>query len=322
MKLNFFLVHFFWVAGITVAAQENPGVLPAKRAHHALVYDESSKTILMTAGSTPLDGGSSYQFFNDLWSFDGREWKLLGKAGDERSGIALAYDTKQGKLFSFGGFTNDNNSHGELRVLANGAWDIKTDIPEMKAAEAGLVYDPDRNKLIAFGGSPGRGVVNSITWEWDGAVWKKIEVPGPEGRQAFGMLYDTKRKKIVLYGGMGNNPQEPFTDTWEFDGSKWTKIVAPGPGKRLSAGYAYDEKRGLTILFGGVGANGFLQDTWSWDGSEWKKLSDSGPAKRAMGYMAYDKSRERIVLFGGRLGWPNDANDTWEWDGNKWEEIK
>jgi hypothetical protein len=313
----------FSICCISLQAQENQTTdLPPKRAHHALVYDEANKTILLTAGSTPLNEGSSFAFYNDLWNYSGKEWKQVGNAGDERSGIALAYNSKQHKIYSYGGFTADNTSHGELRVLENGTWRVLSDVPEMNAAEAGLVYDAQRDRLIAFGGSAGRGLLNNTTWEWVDSSWKKVEGPGPEGRQAFIMQYDTKRKKTVLYGGMGADPKETYTDTWEFDGTHWGKISKPGPGKRLSAGAAYDSKRGLLMLFGGVGSSGFVSDTWGWDGTEWKKLSDTGPAKRAMGYMAYDKQRDRVVLFGGRLGWPNDTNDTWEWDGKEWKEVK
>ncbi|MES2776915.1 MAG: hypothetical protein V4722_22250 [Bacteroidota bacterium] len=295
---------------------------PHKRAHHQLVYNEAAKAIVMTTGSTPLDGGKSFKLFNDLWNFNGSKWTLAGTAGDERSGVMLAYDTKRRKIFSFGGFTEDNSSHAEFRVLENGVWKTLSDFPEMKAAEPGFVYDQHRDRMLSFGGSAGRGLVNNITWEWNGKSWKKIAGTGPEGRQAFMMVYDAKRRKTVVYGGMGTSPQETFTDTWEFDGSKWKKLSVSGPGPRMSAGFAYDSKRGLTILFGGMGATGMLGDTWSWDGKAWKKLADTGPAKRAMGYMAYDKARDRIVLFGGRLGWPNDADDTWEWDGKEWKEVK
>lgn len=297
--------------------------MPPKRAHHQLVYDVANKVVLMTTGGSPVNGGSSFNVFNDVWSFDGKVWKLIGNAGDERSGIGLAYDTKLNKLYSFGGFTGgDNKSHAELRVLENGNWRTITDIPGMIASEPGFVYDSNRDKLVVFGGSPGRGIVNNITWEWDGKSWKKFEGAGPGGRQAFIMLYDEKRKKTVLYGGMGTDINQTLTDTWEFDGAKWEKINVEGPGPRRSAGFAYDSKRGLTIVFGGGGNDGLLADTWSYDGTSWKKIADTGPAKRAMGFMAYDKNRDRIVLFGGRLGWPNDANDTWEWDGVAWKEIK
>jgi hypothetical protein len=295
---------------------------PHVRAHHQVFYHDGNKAIMMAGGSTPLNGGSSFRFFNDLWRYDGKTWVSSGKAGDERSGVAIAFDTKRNKLYSYGGFTGDNTSHAELREFVNGQWKNLSDLPEMTATEGGMVYDSHRDRLIVFGGSAARGKLNNITWEWDGSSWKKVEGPGPEGRQAFAMVYDSKRKKTVVYGGMGSGPQEAYTDTWEFDGRTWTKISKPGPGQRLSPGVAYDEKRGLMILFGGVGKDGFLNDTWSWDGNEWKKLSETGPAKRAMGYMAYDKQRDRVVLFGGRLGWPNDANDTWEWDGKEWKENK
>ncbi|MES1222367.1 MAG: kelch repeat-containing protein, partial [Bacteroidota bacterium] len=296
--------------------------LPPKRAQHELVYDEASNTVLMTAGSTPLNGGSSFDVFNDIWSFDGKTWKLTGVAGDKRSGIRMAYDTKRNKLFSFGGWSN-GNSLAELRLMENGEWKALSNLPEMKASEPGFVYDADRDKLIAFGGSMGRGIAGSTTWEWDGYSWKKFEGKSPGGRQAFAMVYDSKRKKTVLFGGSDTSGKR-LNDIWEFDGTKWDSIPVKGanPGSRISPGYAYDSKRGLLIIFGGILGDKTTADTWSWDGKEWKLLATTGPSARVMGYMAYDKKRDRIVMFGGRLGWPNDANDTWEWDGNEWKEIK
>ncbi|MFT3911369.1 MAG: hypothetical protein QM737_18245 [Ferruginibacter sp.] len=311
------LVFLFSLLFVSVNAQT---VSPPKRAHHFLVYDEANKYILMTGGSSPVDGGKSFNVYNDLWSYDGKTWKQIGNAGDERSGIALAYDTKRKKIFSFGGWSN-NNSLAELRVLENGDWKTLSNLPEMKSSEPGFVYDEARDRLIAFGGSAERGVVNDITWEWDGTSWKKFDGPGPEGRQGFAMVYDTKRKKTVLYGGMGISPEKRYSDTWEFDGSRWTKVSENGPGQRMAPGYAYDAQSKAMIIFGGV-ADGLANDTWSWDGRAWKKISITGPPARAMGYMAYDKLRDRTVMFGGRLGWPNDANDTWEWDGKKWNEVK
>lgn len=296
--------------------------LPPKRAHHEVVYDAFNKRILLSGGSTPLNGGSSFEFFNDLWSFDGKEWKFIGVAGDRRSGIKMAYDSKRKKIYSFGGFSG-SSSLADLRVLENGEWKTVSNFPEMKAAEPGFVYDESRDRLIAFGGSADRNVQGN-TWEWDGSAWKKFEGPGPGARQAFAMVYDSKNKKTILFGGM-NGEGKGFEDgIWEFDGKAWRNIPfnGPNPGARGTPGYAYDSKRGLFIIFGGMSNGSFKNDTWSWNGKEWKQLADKGPAPRGMGYMAYDKHRDRIVLFGGRLGWPNDTNDTWEWDGINWMERK
>jgi hypothetical protein len=232
----------------------------------------------------------------------------------------MVYHSGEKKIYSYGGFAA-NNSLGDLRVLENGAWRTITNLPEMKAAESGFVYDPHRNKLIAFGGSGSRDIINNTTWEWDGNAWKKFEGPGPEGRQAFVMVYDSKRKKTVLFGGMGATPGVLYKDTWEYDGRSWIRVDTSGPA-RMAPGYAYDESRGQLVIFGGMGNGKSWGDTWGWDGKTWKKLADTGPSARSMGYMAFDAARQKIVLFGGRPGWPNDADDTWEWNGTEWKEIK
>ena len=205
---------------MNIYAQEN---IPHKRAHHALIYDEAGKKIFMTAGSTPLDGGNSFKFFNDCWNFDGTKWMQKGIAGDERSGIALAYDTKRNKIYSFGGFTGNNQSRSELRVFENNDWKFVSEIPGLKAAEAGLVYDSHRDRLITFGGSAERGKLNNETWEWDGKEWKKLSSEGPPKRAMGYLAYDKERKKVVLFGGRLGWPNDA-NDTWEWDGTKWTEL--------------------------------------------------------------------------------------------------
>jgi hypothetical protein len=299
-------------------AKEQKDSLPHRRAHHELVYAENTKSVWMVGGSTPLNEGKSFKFFNDIWQYTQEGWSKTGHAGDERSGIRLAYDTRHNKLYSFGGFTPDNKSSAQLRVYENGDWKILTDLPEMQAAEPGFVYDTSRDRLLVFIGSPANDQMKSATWEWDGNKWSKFTGQSPPARQAFVMVYDSKRKRTVLFGGVGSD-QKKFGDTWELDGKKWVKVADDGPGARIATGYAYDSKRAMLVIFGGLSDSGILNDTWGWNGKEWKKLADTGPSPRMMGYMAYDKLRDRMVLFGGRLGWPNDSNDTWEWDGKIWE---
>ena len=295
-------------------------VVPPLRAHHALVYDEEEKRVLLTGGSTPIEGGQRFIIYNDVWAFDGKRWEQLGNAGDKRSGIGIAYNGRAKELVSFGGYSNDG-ALADLRIYENNDWKIKANKPEMIATEPGFVYDSDRDRYVAFGGSAGRGKVNADTWEWDGKEWMKKDIPGPPGRQAFAMVYDAKRKRTILFGGMGETPEKSYNDTWEYDGAKWERVDTGGPGNRLAMGYTYDSKRGLVLIFGGMGPNGILGDTWGWDGKSWTQLSATGPSPRLMGYMAYDKARDKTVLFGGRIKWPQDANDTWEWDGERWSEV-
>jgi hypothetical protein len=290
-----------------------------------LFYDEAGQRVLL-AGGTVAVAGRRYEQLNDLWNFDGTAWTPLASSGDSLSGTRVVTDARQ-RVYSFGGFRNDS-SIGDLRVLDNDHWRRVGTHPSVVTAEAGLVFDAARNRLVAFGGgSAPRPLIVPDVWEYDGARWMKNAAPPPPARMMHAMVYDARRKKTVVFGGMGARSGEAstpiFGDTWEFDGERWTLIQSAGPPPRLGAGSAYDSKRGLVLVFGGSNEQGALNDLWAWDGTSWRKLAEGGPEARVFGSMAYDKRRDRLVLFGGRRGAPDDSDlgDTWEWDGAAWRRI-
>ena len=318
--------HLLLAASLaSIAAAQSP----PKRAHHAIVYDDANSRVLVTGGSSPYENGNCCAMFNDLWAFDGARWTALPSSGAQMSGMRLAYDARAKRVVSFGGWIA-GRSLPDLRALERDAWTALAPLTEMPASEPGFVYDTRRNRFVAFGGSAGRGQTNDKTWEFDGSAWTKVADGGPPARQAFVMVFDERRARTVVFGGIGvatpPTPPSPLGDLWEFDGRTWTRITAAnGPSPRHSAGAAYDSKRGRVIVFGGFGADGMLGDTWAWDGRAWTRLADAsptGPDARGMGYLAYDRKRDRVVLFGGRKGWPIDLNDTWEWDGAAWKRVQ
>lgn len=310
---------------LTATAAAQDGTPPA-RAHHALAYDPVARHVLLTAGSTPRDSGHRFEFFDDLWAFDGARWSVLPASGERVSGVRLAFDTRRARMLSWGGF-DGSQPRGDLRVLEGGRWRTLGTHETVRAAEPGFAYDSRRDRLVAFGGSGARGQSPPAdTWEHDGARWTRADVSSPPPRQAHVMVFDERRGRVVVFGGMGDGApgeQPPrLGDTWEYDGARWTRRDTAGPSPRLAPGAAYDSRRGVVILFGGAGADGFLGDTWSWDGTTWTRLAQAGPSPRAMAAMAYDAARDRIVLFGGRRGYPNgDLGDTWEWDGGSWRQV-
>jgi hypothetical protein len=284
---------------------------------------------MLTSGSSPLDAdGRQYFLGDDTWTFDGHRWSLVSRSDRPMSGVRLAWDSRRGRMLSFGGYLGRSGSIGDLRVLEDGRWRVLDARPDLATAEAGFVYDDRRDRLVLFGGGGGApGSARGEVWQHDGTSWSRWEGAAPPGRQAHAMVHDSRRGVTIVYGGSGSgqpgSPPPRLDDLWEFDGTRWREVeFAGGPGPRMAAGATFDAKRGVMLLFGGMDATGMRGDLWSWDGATWTQLATEGPAPRAMGALAYDAARDRVVLFGGRRGWPDDLNDTWEWDGRAWTEVR
>jgi len=93
-----------------------------------------------------------------------------------------------------------------------------------------MAYDSARRKVIRFGGRFA-GKPLGDTWEYDGKKWAPLTPSGPPPRNHTAMVYDSKRKTMVLFGGHDFGLREGvnvFGDTWEWDGDEW---LLKGAGK-------------------------------------------------------------------------------------------
>ncbi len=190
-----------------------------------------------------------------------------------------------------------------------------------------LAYDAARGRTVIFGGFGSGGLEIGETWEWDGARWTEIppSTPGPPARAQHNMVYDSRRARVVMFGG-NFQAQEPwFTDTWEWDGRAWHDVTPPGPSPtgRTWPALAYDAARGRVVLFGGYNEqDGILDDHWEWDGEAWTPITttSTAPGARWGAGLSYDPERQHVVLYGGGREVEEIVNwaDTWEWDGTSW----
>src|SRR5262249_6647649 len=89
-----------------------------------------------------------------------------------------------------------------------------------------MAFDSARKRLVVFGGMyevpaaerrPRVNPVRGDTWKWDGEKWEQVATDGPSARCVNAMVYDAKRKKIVMFGGEDTNLNS-LGDTWEWDG--------------------------------------------------------------------------------------------------------
>jgi hypothetical protein len=181
-----------------------------------------------------------------------------------------------------------------------------------------MAYDAARGQVVLFGGDTRATGALGDTWILDGSGWRQVPGEGPPPRSTHQMVYDSRRQRLVVFGGASGS--EVLGDTWEFDGARWHQMATDGPSARTLHGLAYDSARGVTVLFGGVSrlapdaaSHG---DTWEWDGTVWRRIDVQGPSARDHVAMTYDAARRVVVLHGGGL--EEASAETWTYDGRSW----
>jgi len=173
-------------------------------------------------------------------------------------------------------------------------------------------------------------------------TWSNVSVSGPHpsARSGHQMVYDSARKKVILFGGQTTQGSlfggqdlsgQLLNDMWEWDGAArtWTQITpasGPLPPARSFFGMAYDPLRGRVVVYGGKVAAIYYStsdDTWEWDPATqtWAAFPSAGSITygglRAP-QMAYDPTSQQTILFGGIMYWGGHNGQTWAWNGTQW----
>jgi hypothetical protein len=245
----------------------------------------------------------------DLWAWRGSHWRALapvaGPSPSARSGHAMAYDARRAEVLVVGGHTATQRT-GETWAWNGTAWRLAGTLPPHE--DMALAYDAKRDRVVGFGGVAlgfdGFDHHVAETWEWDGSAWTQIATSGtPPPRGEFGMAYDARRERIVMFAGI--NDYETLGDTWEYDGSTWQqRNPSLAPRGRRGHVLVYNAARGRVVLVGGrsstLDGDQLLADTWEWDGDNWTPIATfTAPTPRRDHAATYDPVNGRIVAFGG-----------------------
>jgi hypothetical protein len=230
-----------------------------------------------------------------------------------------------------GGPQIPTDTHAVDVVAGSAAWSQRSPI----ASPPGInlqkgAYHLTRNSIIYYGGdTAGDGTaVNADMWEYRNANWTRLCTncaPGP--RASHGLVYDSKRDRLVLFGGGANSPGSAGNSTWEWDGTNWNNVssqVAGTPPQARSFFFsAYDSVRRRMVLFGGQDNLGTVHDdVYEYDGSSWYGPFTPGtrPSARqdAGANGAFDPIHGRFLVYGGA---GTGSDDLWAWNGASWSQL-
>ena len=174
-------------------------------------------------------------------------------------------------MLLFGGGTKAAGIKGDISLHedtwaydpATNTWtELEPSGPVPKARQGhAMIYDPASSRVILFGGFDGQEILGD-TWAYDPDTntWTELypagEVPAARGMHC--LAYDSRRGKVVLFGGMALDGI--FGDTWAFDPATdtWTELHTQGdaPMARATSAMVYDQAAGEVILFGGIDYSG------------------------------------------------------------------
>jgi N-acetylneuraminic acid mutarotase len=266
-------------------------------------------------------------YSGSVWIYDptANSWAELKPQGVgpvPRADHSFVYDPTGGKVILFGGFDgisyyNDTWAYDP----ATNTWTNLLPQGSVPAKRSGhsLVYDPDSQKMILFGGWNGRVDYND-TWAYDPATntWANLmpSDPRPAARDSPALAYDAGNKLMILFGGWST--QREFQDTWAYDPADnvWTELAPAGevPSYRALAQMIYDPRVERMVLFGGGSGTETYDGTWHFDTvtKNWSMADLSGlsPSARTGYAMVYDPIGQRVILFGGSDG-SVFFNDLW-----------
>ncbi len=294
---------------------------PRSRYHHAMTWVGAGPKL---GACVFLYGGHRLnECLDDTWIYNANTWTRVihDFSPGKRWMHCLAADTKRNWIFLFGG----NKLLIHQPVNETWVWNGQTwgksgaSIAPPARNEAAMAYDPDRDRMILFGGYAGAARF-ADTWELDPPrlLWTNLtKTSRPPARFGTAMVYYPDRKQMVMFGG--HDGKTMMNDTWIMDyynSSRTWHRESPktSPPGRFRHKMVYDASRKRVVMFGGASwRSAFFNDAWEWDGENWTKINPpSPPSPRFSFSMAYNRNTKRNVVFGGYFGYNLVSNETWE----------
>lgn len=257
-----------------------------------------------------------------------------------RTGVRMVFDESARNIVLFGGETAQDA--GTVQVydptdtwVWNGVRWLQrypAHNPPGRASHV-MVYDPNRSRIVIFGGRAGTTDFDD-TWAFADGDWTQITTgSAPSPRNLAGAAFDRSRDRIVLFGG-NHTTIAPITnvqtvtnfyDTWEFDGSNWTKVNDSGPTV-IRPLLAYDELRNQMLMMGEDANFKPLMYVYDAAAHVWNPLTPPAmPQCVNQSQMTYQRNTASVLLVGGTCVTSSFTSptieDAWWWDGATWTKI-
>jgi Galactose oxidase, central domain len=266
-----------WVYDLTSNLWEeinSDGDAPAARFGHNAVFDETQQLMVIFGGQ------AGPTFFSDVWVYDpvSNVWAQINPGDGDgtprpRYGAAASARAGGSGLYVSHGFTNDGRYDDTwLFNVQTGRWsDVSPatgDRPEQRCLVR-MATDPDRERLLLFGGQSNNSPYLGDLWAYDTAdrSWSEIETNNPPARNLYSLVRNPVTGNLILFGGASKDGLRG--DIWIFDVEEdsWSaEVIDPNISELIPPRDSHDavwlEDAAVMLMFGGRDDSGMLNDLW------------------------------------------------------------
>lgn len=245
-------------------------------------------------------------------------------------------DTRTRQLVVYGGSDNGllQNTIWTLRLDSIEGWkraSTTTSLTPPPLSYANAIYDSLRDRMLVFGGQDYNHLYN-VVWSLDLSgqpEWSLLlpKGPFPGERSAALAVYDSRRNRIIVFGGQGYDFY--YNDVWALtlgDTAQWTRLVPLGtpPQGRIAADGIYDPDSDRVLVHGGfvhtdphrIDASEELWQLRLSDPPVWEEVTPAGivPPPVAAANAVHDPNHHRMIVTGdGTLAWALDLSGPPAW---------
>jgi hypothetical protein len=277
-------------------------------------------------------GGYDGAYKNDLWWYEPVSNTWIDKtttavSPTARTDHSMVWDSVGQRVIMFGGMDDSWSITNDLWWYEPGTntWIDKTTTAVSPTARVNhsMVWDPEGQRVIMFGGQDDGGLKNDLWWyEPVSNTWidKTTTAISPSVRQNYSMVWDPARSGMIMFGGQAASGDK--NDLWWYEpvSNTWMQKMANGavgsPSARTSHSMVWDSVGQRVIMFGGHDG-GFKNDLWWYDpvSNAWidKTTTAVSPTARVDHSMVWDSAGQRVIMFGGYGISPTYKNDLWWW---------
>jgi hypothetical protein len=188
-----------------------------------------------------------------------------------------------------------------------------------------MVYDPEGERMIVFGGSAGLGSRLNDVWALNltrgSETWQQLTPSGTPPSPRHFCYYLYYPGSLFVFGGEDSAGVGDLNDVWklDLDSLAWHQISPSGtpPSPRMDGGAAYDSANYRMLIFGGRPGSGFTDEVWALDLApgieEWTQLHPGGNGPSARSGFAYAQGGQKLFV---SCGWDGGSyyNDLYALD--------